>query len=76
MNICCNTCHAPLNDDNSIIMTNSHILYHKNCFHFTIENYCTILEIGSFRNIKEKYSSLNTVRNIQKTPIEILEAAY
>jgi hypothetical protein len=79
MNICCNTCHAPLNDDNSIIMTNSHIFYHRHCFYFTIENYCTIQEICSFKNIKEKYFSLNDKsvnRTVKQTPMKILKAAY
>ena len=73
MNICCNTCHAPINDDNSIIMTNSHIFYHRNCFQFTMESYCTVQAICSFKNIKEKYFSLNDKsvnRIVKQTPIK------
>lgn len=59
MTICCNICHTPINDNNSIVMNNSYTFYHRHCFNFTMENYCEILEICSFKNIKEKYSFFN-----------------
>jgi ribosomal protein S26 len=59
MTICCNICHAPINDENSIIMDKSYTVYHRNCFCVTMDNYCKIVEIGSLENMKKKYSFLN-----------------
>jgi hypothetical protein len=58
MSKCCNICHTPIEDENSIIMDNSNAFYHRHCFHFTMENYCKVEMICTFKNIKEKYSSL------------------
>ncbi len=58
MKKCCNICHTPIDDENRIIIDNSNTFYHRHCFNFTIDNYCKISEIGTFKNIKKKYSLL------------------
>lgn len=54
----CNICHTPIDDENRIVMDNSYHFFHRHCYHFTMENYCEILEMCSFKNVKEKYSFL------------------
>jgi hypothetical protein len=62
----CKICNAPLVDENTVVIDNSYTFSHRHCFHFTMENYCKILEIGTFKNIKEKYLSNSSKRTVNK----------
>jgi hypothetical protein len=69
MTKCCKICCAPIEDENSIVMDHSYHFYHRHCFQLTMENYCEILEIGTYKNVKEKYSFLfNSSQKMQNKP--------
>lgn len=58
MKKCCNICHTPIDDENKIIVDNSNTFYHRHCYNFTIDNYCKVEMVCTFKNIKKKFSSL------------------
>lgn len=66
MTIFCKICNAPLVDENTVVIDNSYTFSHRHCFQFTMENYCKILEIGTFKNINEKYLSNSSKRMVNK----------
>jgi hypothetical protein len=69
MTKCCKICYSPIEDENSIVLDHSYDVFHRHCFHPTKENYCNILAIGTFKNVKEKYSFLfNSPQKMQSKP--------
>lgn len=58
MKKCCTICHTLIEDENNIIIDNSNTFYHRHCFHFTMDNFDKISEIGTLKNIKKKYTGL------------------
>jgi hypothetical protein len=70
----CMICHSPIENENSVIMDHSNNVYHRHCFHLTMENYSEILEIGTFKNVKEKYSFIfNSPQKMQNKPKSFME---
>lgn len=62
----CMVCNTPLVDENTVVIDHSYTFSHRHCFHFTMENYCKILEIGTYKNIKDKYLSNSSKRTLNK----------